>query len=102
MTPDARFDPPKPDKRAEDALLAAWQALEAGSADRRQGKTILRHLASLTGYYNGLSLTAWIKDTGSAQGYAEACQEHEARRWVFSQVLPFLTEHADGHDPDVS
>ena len=102
MTPDARFDPPATDHRAEKALMEAWQALEVGNADKRQGKLIIRHLAHLTGYYNGLSQAAWMKDTGSALGYAEACQEHEARRWVFSQVLQYLNQHADGRKPDVS
>lgn len=96
MKPDKRFDPPEPDATDAKRLKEAWAALEDGNADKVQGRLILGHLASLTGYYNGRSLTGWLRDTGSAQGYETACVEHEARRWVFSQILPFLSQHADG------
>lgn len=100
MTPDARFDPPAPDTSAQKKLRAAFEALETGSADRAQGRLIIAHFAAVTGYYNGMSLTAWMKDTGSAAGFEIACVEHQAKRWVFSQVLPYLTEHPDGRGND--
>lgn len=95
MRRDERFDPPEP-VQTDPRILEAWRALESGVADKEQGRLIIRHLASLTGYYNGRSLTAWMQATSSPAGYETACVEHEARRWVFSQILPFLTEHADG------
>ncbi len=95
---DERFDDPKPDTTVSKKLKDAWQALEDGNADRVQGKLILQHLASLTGYYNGLSQAKWIQDTGSPAGFEIACVEHQARRWVFSEILPYLTQHADGRD----
>lgn len=96
MTPDKRFDPPELDLTAQKRLRAAFEALEQGSADRVQGRLIIAHLAAVTSYYNGRSLAAWIKDTGSAAGFEIACVEHQAKRWVFSQILPYLTEHPDG------
>jgi hypothetical protein len=98
MISDARFDPPAVDTTVTKRLKDAYQALEDGNADRAQGQLILTHLAGLTGYYNGMSLANWQRDTGSAQGYEIACVEHQAKRWVFSQILPFLTKHADGRD----
>lgn len=93
---DERFDDPKPDTRAQDALLGAWRALEDGNVDRQQAAIIIGHLASLTGYYNGMTLAQWVRDTGSPAGYETACVERQAQRWVFSQILPFLTSHPDG------
>lgn len=95
MKPDARFDDPQPDLTVAKKLKDAWQALEDGNADRAQGKLILEFLAATTGYYNGMSLAAWQRDTGSPQGYDVACIEQQAKRWVFSQILPFLTKHVD-------
>lgn len=96
MKRDERFEPKQVEDKATKALAAAYASLEAGTADRQQAKLIIRHLASLTGYYNGLSLAKWMQDTGSPTGFEQACMEHQARRWVFSQILPFLSEHPDG------
>lgn len=96
MTPDKRFDDPVLDLSAQKRLRAAFEALEQGTADRAQSRLIIAHLAAVTGYYNGVSLAAWIKDTGSANGFEIACVEYQAKRWVFSQILPYLTEHPDG------
>jgi hypothetical protein len=96
MKPDARFDEPKPDLTVAKRLRDAYEALEDGNADREQGRLILQHIAGLTGYYKNISLTQWLKDTGSAAGFDVACIEHQAKRLVFSEILPFLTKHVDG------
>lgn len=96
MKPDTRFDQPEPDLMIRKRLAEAYQALEDGTADRAQGSLILQHIAGLTGYYKNISLTQFMVDTGSAQGFELACIEHQAKRWVFSEILPFLTKHVDG------
>lgn len=96
MSRDIRFDDPTPDRTVTKALRDAYEALEDGNADKAQGRLILQHLAGLTGYYKNISLAQFIKDTGSAQGFDIACIENQAKRWVFSEILPFLTKHVDG------
>lgn len=96
MKPDDRFDEPLPDLTIRKRLATAYEALEDGNADRDQGRLILQHIAGLTGYYKNIALSQWLKDTGSAQGFDIACIEHQAKRWVFSEILPFLTKHQDG------
>jgi len=96
MSTDKRFDPPEPDLTIRKRLADAYEALEDGNADRAQGNLILQHIAGLCGYYKNISLTQWLKDTGSAEGFDVACVEHQAKRWVFSEILPFLTKHVDG------
>lgn len=93
---DEKFDPPEPDSTVAKRLKEAWQAIEDGNADQAQGRLVIQHLAGITGYYNGMALARWRADTGSTEGYDVACIEHQARRWVFSEILPFLTQHADG------
>lgn len=93
MKRDDRFDPPIASK--SDHLKDAWRALEDGAADKTQGRMILDHLASLTGYYTDISLAQWIKDTGSPQGFDVACIEDAARRRVFGQIVPYLSEQPD-------
>jgi hypothetical protein len=95
MTPDPRFDEPVADTTVTARLKEAFQSLEDGTADRAQGKLILEFIAGITGYYNGMSLAAWTQHIGSPVGYETACVEHQAKRWVFSQILPFLTKHVD-------
>ncbi|TPM53266.1 hypothetical protein FJ959_22315 [Mesorhizobium sp. B2-2-4] len=95
MKPD-KFDDPEQDLTIRKRLLVAYEALEDGNADRDQARLILQHLAGLTGYYKNISLAQWVKDTGSASGFEAACIEHQAKRWVFSEILPFLTKHVDG------
>jgi hypothetical protein len=93
-----KFDPPAPDPTTRLRLAEAYHALEDGTADRAQGKLILQHLAGLTGYYKNISLPQFIADTGSAQGFELACVEHQAKRWVFTEIVPFLTKHVDGKE----
>ncbi|HYF53429.1 MAG TPA: hypothetical protein VEA41_04150 [Salinarimonas sp.] len=82
---------------AERKLLhEAWQALEEGRADRQQGARIIRHLASLTNYYGTTYIGEWMKQTGRVEGFELSCVEHQARRWVFASILPFLSCHPDG------
>ena len=97
MTRD-KFDPPEADLTTRKRLAEAYKALEDGAADRAQGRLILQHLAGLTGYYKNISLAQWIADTGSAQGFETACIEHQAKRWVFTEIVPFLTKHVDGKE----
>jgi hypothetical protein len=96
MSPDARFDEPVPDQTMRKRLATAYEALEDGNADKDQGRLILQHIAGLCGYYKNISLAQWLKDTQSAAGFDIACIEHQAKRWVFSEILPFLTKHQDG------
>lgn len=95
-----KFDPPVKDDTARARLLTAYRNFEAGNADKADSRLILQHLSMLTGYYTGFSVKQWIEATGSANGFEHACIEQEARRWVFSQILPFLTQHADGRLSD--
>lgn len=96
MTPDKRFDIPELDTSAQKRLRAAFEALEDGTADKAQGRLIVNFLRSITSYDADTSIGKWIQDTGSATGFEIACVEYQAKRWVFSQVLPYLTEHPDG------
>jgi hypothetical protein len=93
-----KFDPPAPDPTTRLRLSEAYKALEDGTADRAQGRLILQHLAGLTGYYKNISLPQFIADTGSARGFELACVEHQAKRWVFTEIVPFLTKHVDGKE----
>lgn len=100
MTPDKRFDPPAPDLTAQKRLREAFEALESGTADHAQARLIVRFLRSITSFDADTSIGAWIKDTGSAAGYEIACVEYQAKRWVFSQILPYLS-NPDGRDGPV-
>lgn len=96
MKPDERFDPPEPDTSRSRDLVTAFRALETGTADRAQGALIIRYLAEITAYGADMRIGSWIKDTGSAAGYEQACIEHVTKRWVFNQILPYLSAHPDG------
>lgn len=78
------------------ALAEAYASFEDGVADRTQARLILEHIASLSVFYVAPTVGEWIKQTGSAQGYEMFLAEHEGRRRVFAEILPFLSAHPNG------